>query len=200
MFLTCARTRCRNEASLKTDPSPSTCVAAETFAADVALEGPPEVEFNPGIASRIPAKGSAGGALVRDEHGRILFVTPRYKPVLDIPGGIADANESPKAACQREVSEEIGVNLRLGALLVVDWLPRNGVWRDSHQFIFDGGVLTADQVATLRTHDDELASLRFLALDDAAARIHPSLHRRLRLAVEAVESGRTIYAEFGHAL
>ncbi|MFI9812270.1 NUDIX domain-containing protein [Saccharothrix variisporea] len=185
---------------MKTDPKPSTCVDAETFAADVALEGPPEVEFNPGIAGRIPAKGSAGGALVRDRNGHVLFVTPRYKPFLYIPGGIADANESPKAACQREVAEEIGIELRLGSLLVVDWVPQNGVWRDSHQFVSDGGVLTPEQVTALRTHDDELDGMKFLSLDAAAPHIHPSLYRRLQLAIEAAETGRTVYAEFGRAL
>ncbi|SDN70035.1 NUDIX domain-containing protein [Lentzea jiangxiensis] len=185
---------------MKTNPHPSTCVDAEIFAADVELEGPPEVEFNPGIASRIPAKGSAGGALVRNTSGQVLFVVPMYKPFLDIPGGIADANESPKAACQREVVEEIGPDIAVGRLLVVDWIPRNGVWRDSHQFVFDGGVLTDEQASAARTHDDELTGVRFLSLDEAAPRIHPSLHRRLELAVNAAESGTTIYAEFGHAL
>lgn len=188
---------CRNEASLKTDPHPSTCVDAATFTADVELEGPPEVEFNPGIASRIPAKGSAGGALFRNASGHVLFVVPTYKPVLDIPGGIADANESPKAACQREVTEEVGPELKVGRLLVVDWVPQNGVWRDSHQFIFDGGVLSDEQAAAVRTYDDELTGVRFLSLEDAEPQIHPSLHRRLQLAVQAAESGVTIYAEFG---
>lgn len=185
---------------MKTDPHPRTCVDAETFAADVELEGPPEVEFNPGIASRIPAKGSAGGALVRNTSGQVLFVVPVYKPFLDIPGGIADGNESPKAACQREVTEEIGPGIEIGRLLVVDWIPRNGVWRDSHQFVFDGGVLSDDQVATLRAYDEELSGVRFLSLEDAAPRIHPSLLRRLQLAVQASESGTTIYAEFGRVV
>ncbi|GAA1333452.1 NUDIX domain-containing protein [Saccharothrix algeriensis] len=183
---------------MQTDPNPSTCVDAEVLAAGLVLEGPPEVEFDPGIAGRVPAKPSAGGALVRDEDGRILFVTPRYKPVLEIPGGMVDPNESPKAACRRELREELGPGLRVGALLVVDWLPRKGVWRDSHQFVFDGGVLTAEQAAALRTHDDELEGLVFLSLDEARPRVYPSLHRRLRLAVEAAATGRTVYAEFGH--
>lgn len=182
---------------MTTDPQPSTCVDHATFAADVELEGPPEVEFNPGIASRIPAKPSAGGVLLRDRHGHIAFVVPRYKPFLDIPGGVADANESPKAACQREVTEELGLDLHLGALLVVDWLPRNGVWRDSHQFVFDGGILSDEQIASLQTHDEELGGVKFLPLDLAAPQVHPSLVRRLELAVKAAESSETIYAEFG---
>jgi 8-oxo-dGTP pyrophosphatase MutT (NUDIX family) len=158
------------------------------------------VEFNPGIASRLPAKSSAGGVLLRNREGLILFVVPNYKPVLDIPGGITDDNESPKAACQREVSEELSLNLELGKLLVVDWVPRNGVWRDSHQFIFDGGVLTDDESAAVQVHDEELGGLRFLPLAAAAPQIHPSLLRRLELALIAADSGQTIYAEFGRPL
>src|SRR4051812_4495442 len=101
----------RNEASVKTNPHPQNYGAPETFARDVELEGPAEVEFNPGIAGRLPAKSSAGGVLLRDRQGRVLFVVPRYKPVLDLPGGITDDNESPKAACQREVKEELGIQL-----------------------------------------------------------------------------------------
>ncbi|MEU4801633.1 NUDIX hydrolase [Actinosynnema sp. NPDC023587] len=185
---------------MESDPTPNACLDTGTFAAAVELEGPPEVEFDPGIAGRIPAKGSAGGALIRDAQGRILFVTPRYKPVLDIPGGMADADESPKAACRREVIEEIGQGIHIGALLVVDWLPRSGAWRDSHQFVFDGGFLTAEQAATLRTHDEELTGLKFLLLTEAQPFIYPSLYRRLGLAVKAAEAGHAIYAEFGHAL
>jgi 8-oxo-dGTP pyrophosphatase MutT (NUDIX family) len=185
---------------VKTDPHPQSCGDPATFAQDMALEGPPEAEFNPGIAGRLPAKASAAGALVRNSAGEILFVVPRYKPVLDIPGGVTDDNESPRAACTREVAEELGVQLTLGRLLVVDWVPRHGVWRDSHQFIFDGGVLTDDQAATIQTHDEELGGLKFLPLESAAAHIRPSLLRRLRTAITALESGQTIYAEFGRQI
>ncbi|ANZ39070.1 hypothetical protein BBK82_26340 [Lentzea guizhouensis] len=162
------------------------------FAADVLDEGPAELEHEPGVASRRPTKTCAGGALIRDSTGRVMFVVPAYKSVLDIPGGLTEDDESPKAAALREIREELGVDLALGPLLVVDWTPRNGVWRDCHQFVFDGGVLD-DAVA----HDPELESLVYLTLDEARPRIHPSLHRRLVLAVAALESGSPRYAEFG---
>lgn len=96
--------------------------------ADPAAEGEPEVEFNPGIAARIPRKRAASGALIRDEAGRILFVEPVYKPTLDIPGGTTEENESPLDACIREVREELGIEREIGLLLVVDWVPAHGVW------------------------------------------------------------------------
>lgn len=163
-----------------------------SFAADVLDEGPAELEYEPGVASRRPTKTSAGGALIRDSTGRVLFVVPTYKAVLDIPGGMTEDNESPKAAAAREIREELGLDVQLGPLLVVDWTPRNGVWRDCHQFVFDGGV-----VDNATAHDPELEAVVYLTLDEARPRIYPSLHRRLTLAVQALESGTTRYAEFG---
>lgn len=163
-----------------------------SFAADVLDEGPAELEYEPGVAGRRPTKTSAGGALIRDSAGRVLFVVPTYKAVLDIPGGITEDDESPKAAAVREIREELGLDVSLGQLLVVDWTPRNGVWRDCHQFVFDGGIVDG-AVA----HDEELKGVLYLTLDEAKPRIYPSLHRRLTLALKAVESGSTLYAEFG---
>jgi 8-oxo-dGTP pyrophosphatase MutT (NUDIX family) len=162
------------------------------FAADVLDEGPAEPEYEPGIASRRPTKTCASGALIRDSTGRVLFVVPTYKAVLDIPGGMAEENESPKATAVREIREELGLSVPLGPLLVVDWTPRNGVWSDCHQFVFDGGVVDA-AVA----HDPELSGVVYLTLDEARPKIYPSLYRRLSLAVAALESGGTRYAEFG---
>lgn len=163
-----------------------------SFAADVLDEGPAELEHVPGVASRRPTKTCAGGALIRDSTGRVLFVVPAYKAVLDIPGGMTDDDESPKAAAIREIREELGLDVELGPLLVVDWTPRNGIWRDCHQFVFDGGVVD-DAVA----HDAELEGVVYLTLDEAEPKIYPSLHRRLTLAVAALENGCTRYAEFG---
>jgi 8-oxo-dGTP pyrophosphatase MutT (NUDIX family) len=162
------------------------------FAADVLDEGPAEPEYVPGVASSRPTKTSAAGALIRDSAGRVLFVVPTYKAVLDIPGGMTEDDESPKAAAIREIREELGLDLELGPLLVVDWTPRNGVWSDCHQFVFDGGVVDG-AVA----HDSELSGVLYLTLDEARPRIYPSLHRRLTLALAAAESGTTHYAEFG---
>jgi ADP-ribose pyrophosphatase YjhB (NUDIX family) len=51
--------------------------------------------------------------LLRDDHGRILLVDPVYKPDWDLPGGMAEANESPTDAVRRELREELGLNVTL---------------------------------------------------------------------------------------
>lgn len=170
-----------------------------TLADDLAAEGEPEREFNPGIAQRLPRKRVAGGALIRDQAGRILFVVPGYKPFLDIPGGIADTDESPLMACRREVREEIGLDLPITRLLVVDWIPAHGVWADGLMFIFDGGQLDDDQAHALKPTDDELTGLRFLSYEQAVPQLRPSMARRIGSALHALAEDQPRYAEFGRS-
>lgn len=163
-------------------------------AAFFAAEGPPEAEFHAGVAQRMAHKTVAAGALFRDPTDRILFVVPNYKPYLDLPGGIVETGEPPSAGCRREVLEELGLDLPIGRLLVVDWTPGRGPWSDQVQFVFDGGVL--DPTAALRPAADELTGIQWSALSNAP--IRASLRRRLSLALTALTTGTPIHAEMGH--
>ncbi|RIQ22303.1 NUDIX domain-containing protein [Jiangella rhizosphaerae] len=164
---------------------------------DVRAEGEPEREFHAGIAARLPRKTVAGGALIRDESGLILFVEPAYKPTLEIPGGNSEPDESPLTTCRREVREELGLDLPIGRALVVDWIPVSGPWHDRIVFVFDGGVLDAATVARITPDPVELRGVAFLPLAVASDRLRPSMARRLAAAEVAVELGETLYAEFG---
>ncbi|MEU4290244.1 NUDIX hydrolase [Kribbella sp. NPDC026596] len=185
---------------------------------DLAAEGEPEKEFNPGIAGRLPRKTVAGGALIRDRGGRILFIEPTYKPTLDIPGGIAEYDESPYDACRREVKEEIGLDLEIGPLLVVDWVPVLGPWTDALAFVFDGGILGRDledggledggledgglkggglEGGNLVPDPTEVRAIHFLTLAEATPRLRPSMTRRLALAQHSLTTGTATYADFG---
>jgi 8-oxo-dGTP pyrophosphatase MutT (NUDIX family) len=167
--------------------------------ADLAADGEPEKEFNPGIAGRLPRKTTAAGALVRNEAGLILFLEATYKPTLEIPGGVTEYNESPLEACRREAREEIGIDIEIGDMLVVDWIPAQGVWFDGVMFIFDGGVLTAGQIESIRLDSTEARRFQFLTLDQASERMRPSMARRIARAEEAVRQGLPQYAEFGRS-
>ena len=163
---------------------------------DLAAEGEPENEFNPGIAVRLPCKTVAGGALIRDRAGHILFLEPTYKPTLDIPGGIAEYDESPYDACRREVKEAIGLDREIGALLVVDWVPAQGPWTDALAFVFDGGTLDD---TPLPPDPTEVRAIHFLTLPEATSHLRPSMTRRLPLAHQALAQGNPTYTDFGHA-
>ncbi len=165
--------------------------------ADLAAEGEPEKEFNQGIAGRLPKKAAAGGALVRNKDGLILFLEVVYKPTLEIPGGVVEFDESPLEACRREVREEIGLDIKIGEMLVVDWMPAQGVWTDGLMFIFDGGVLADAQIERITLDATEARRFQFLTLDQASDRLRPSMARRIARAEEALRRGRPSYAEFG---
>ncbi|WP_205629676.1 NUDIX domain-containing protein [Jiangella muralis] len=167
------------------------------FDDDVRAEGEPEREFHAGVAARLPRKSVSGGALVRDAAGLVLFLQPTYKPTLEIPGGVVEVDESPLAACRREVREELGLELPIGRVLVVDWIPVRGPWPDQLAFVFDGGVLEAATVARMTPDPVEVAGVEFLTLAAAADRLRPSMARRLATALLASDAGATMYAEFG---
>ena len=89
-----------------------------------------------------PRKRVSADVLLRDHAERILLVDPKYKPDWDTPGGMAEANEPPHLTVQRELKEELGLDIIAGALLVVDWVSPHGPWDDLLAFIFDGGELS----------------------------------------------------------
>lgn len=168
-----------------------------SIAEDLLAEGEPEEEFNPGIASRLPRKRVAAGVVFHDGYGRILMVEPVYKPGLEIPGGIVDENESPLQACVREVREELGIDPPIGDLLVVDWVPRHGIWPDGVMFVFDGGTLSPEQLGQVRLQAEELAAFKYLTIDEIEPRVRPSMARRLRACLDALAAGRPLYLDFG---
>lgn len=136
-------------------------------------------------------------ALLRDTQGRILLVDPKYKPDWDLPGGMAEADEPPHAAVERELREELGLDLHITNLLVVDWVSPHGPWDDSLMFIFDGGTLDDEQIAALNLLDGELADCRFCTEDEAAARLRPYVWRRLQVALGALHTGKSSYLQDG---
>jgi 8-oxo-dGTP diphosphatase len=137
--------------------------------------------------------------LFRDGEGRILLVDPTYKPEWDLPGGMVEANEPPFEAAVREVREELGLDLEPIGLLCVDWVPPHGPWDDLLAFVFDGGVLDADQIAEIRLLDGELAAFRFFTEREAEQRLRSYVWKRVRTALGASCSGCTRYLQDGSA-
>ena len=144
-----------------------------------------------------PRKRVSADVLFRDEAGRILLVDPRYKPDWDLPGGMAEANEPPLDAAKREVAEELGIEYPGGRLLVVDWVAPHGPWDDSLVFIFDGGILTADQQTAIRLSDDELDAYRFHEPEHANNLLRPYVWSRVQVGLDAISVGATSYLHDG---
>ena len=135
------------------------------------------------------------GALIRDPAGQVLVVEPTYKDTWELPGGSVEADESPRAACIREIEEELGLAIVIGRLLCVDWQGPEPDRSESVMFIYDGGTVRDPEV--IRLSVDELASFRFVGpgqLDDLLA---ARLARRARAALRALTDDTLVELENG---
>ncbi|MGC4819094.1 NUDIX domain-containing protein [Micromonospora sp. DT63] len=141
---------------------------------------------------------AAAGALLRDQAGRVLLVHPAYRDVWEVPGGTVEPDESPTDACTREIREELGLSIPAGALLCVDWVPASPPWDGGLMFVFDGGVLTADQIPAMRLCPDELDGFDFVEPERLGEVLIPLLARRVTAAVAAIGQGG-VYLEDGSA-
>ena len=110
------------------------------------LRWPPEGFVEPVTwHAGLPGVIATAGALIGDDAGSVLVVKPNYRDHWTLPGGICEFGEAPHAGCAREVAEEIGLDLRVGRLLSVDWQPPLPMYgaaaRPAVYFIFDCGTL-----------------------------------------------------------
>ena len=110
-----------------------------------------------------------------------------------------ELDEAPLAACEREVKEELGFSPRIGRLLCVDWVPPAPPWDGGLMFLFDGGTLTAEQIAGIRLRPEELDRYDFVALDALDEVVVPRLARRVAACLRARKGGGGVYLEDGAA-
>jgi len=140
----------------------------------------------------------AAAAVIVDEKDRVLLVKPAYYPDRWLmPGGGAELTDSPRQACERELNEELGMKVAVGALLAVDWIPAQSQGFAELLYVFDGGRFTRQQIEAIRIPDRELTGYQFLTLPDAAARLTPADARRLRAAYNARRNHGPVYLEHG---
>ncbi|AGL16663.1 NUDIX hydrolase [Actinoplanes sp. N902-109] len=152
------------------------------------------------FTATLPRKRMAAGALLTDEQGRVLLVEPTYKPSFEIPGGTVEAGESPRAAVVRELEEELGLPVRPGRLLVVDWVPPRPGRTEGLMMLFDGGLLTPAQTGRIRLPPEELRSWAWCTEQQAAERLTELLARRIGAALRARAAGVVAYLENGFAV
>lgn len=146
----------------------------------------------------LPRKREASGALFFDEHGRVLTVDPTYVEGWDYPGGVVEPEEAPYGAACREIREELGLTKRIGRLLAVDWEPRTAaIPIEGLVTVFDGGVLTTEEIDSIRLPPDELRAYDFCPADQLEKRLPPLYARRIRAAIDARTTGTMAYLENG---
>ena len=143
--------------------------------------------------ARQARKRVAADVLICDATGRVLMVDPTYKEGWDLPGGMIEANESPHDGVRREVAEELRLSVTPGRPLVIEWVDAHGPWDDQIVFVFDGGTLTADDIAGITVTDDEIAEWRFVEPREPGVPLRPHIRERLRAAYYALTAGIAYY-------
>jgi 8-oxo-dGTP diphosphatase len=139
----------------------------------------------------------AAAAIFLDDDDRVLLVRPTYRPGWDLPGGVVEADEAPRAAVRREVAEELGLDRSPGRLLAVDWVPPDPRRTEGLVTVFDGGRLTPDEAAAIRLPAAELAAWSFAPADRLPHLMVPLLARRIAACLAALAAGETAYLEAG---
>ena len=140
-------------------------------------------------------KAMAAAALIQNDAGALLIVKPNYREGWLLPGGMVELNESPKRACQREIKEEVGLELSVGRLLCVDYQHSGQHGVESLKFLFDGGTLTQAQICSVTLQEDELSDHAFVSSTEALKKLNDFLSRRVEHALTALQTGKTFYLE-----
>ncbi|MFH8891126.1 NUDIX domain-containing protein [Streptomyces sp. NPDC017949] len=142
-------------------------------------------------ASR-PKALTAANVLFTDGDGRVLLVQPGYGAPNRwlLPGGGVDSDlgETPRAAAAREVREETGLDRAPGRLLGVNWSHRPG-YPARVRFLYDGGVLGADELAAIRLPPDELVRWRTARRKELRGLVKGSLRRQIKACLDALADG-----------
>jgi 8-oxo-dGTP pyrophosphatase MutT (NUDIX family) len=146
----------------------------------------------------LPKKRMGAAVIFQNQEGKALIVNPTYKDHWLFVGGTVDEGESPRTACIREVKEETGIILEKVRLICVEY--RNIPEGESVQFVFDGGILTEQQIANINLQQEELSEFKFVDIDEARILLGKYLVERLIYSLEAIKNNSTIYLENGKAI
>lgn len=138
----------------------------------------------------LPRRRMGAGVLLLNGSGKVLLVEPTYKEHWEIPGGSTEVGEDPRQTCGRECLEELGLNVGVGRVLVLEHQSHALPMGDSIMFVYDGGVMP--ETAEIRLPPNELRSHRFVHEDELLGFTTERLARRVRFALLALREGSTV--------
>jgi len=145
-----------------------------------------------------PLHIAAAAALITNTSGQTLLVSNPYRDGLVLPGGLIEQDESPATAAEREALEEVGLDVTVIRLLVVQHKPVYGIKPSSLQFVFDCDPVDDDVL--LRLQADEISGTYWLDEEMAVSRHTARGQARLGQAFVARAQGSTVYMDEGRKL
>jgi len=148
-------------------------------------------------AATLPKAVVSARVFFTDEHDRPVQLHSVYSPrhPWQWPGGTAEAGERPWQTAVRETTEETGLVIseppRL--LAAVFGLPGRKFPSSTITFVFDGGRLTDEQLASIVLAPEEHDEVRALPLEQWQALMPVKDFDRLTAVMEARRSGVAAY-------
>ncbi len=143
----------------------------------------------------LPKKRVGGGVVIVDKDMRVLLVEPTYKDTWEIPGGTVELDESPREAARRECREELGFDIDVGRLLVIDWVSQGRTPGDGLMFVYATGPVDSSQIIL---PSEELRSWEWCDHEAVIARVPKYLARRIFAAINALRDGTFVALENGN--
>lgn len=129
----------------------------------------------------LPTKRLIAHVFFRNARDEVLLLETGYKSDWELPGGVVEPGEPPRVGAEREVQEELGLDVHLAEPAMVDWMPPYLGWSDAIDFLYDGGVLDEQTIAALRPDGIEVRAVHWVAEADLDAHVTPLSARRHRL-------------------
>jgi 8-oxo-dGTP diphosphatase len=123
------------------------------------------------------------------------WLNPPTSPVGKSPAAWSKPTNHP---CSREAREEIGLEVRIGRLLCVDYVGVEIAPFKRLMFTFDAGVIDDLEIAQIVLPPDELSEFRFVTLAESQELLPERLALRVRQSLIALKHlPQTVYLENG---
>ncbi len=130
-----------------------------------------------------------------NSQGQVLVVKPNYREGWLLTGGTIDEGESPAQTAIRETFEEVGITLPSVTFLYVEHAQCAGS-PDFIEFMFSGGILSDEQIASIKLEPTELDEYAFVIPEKAFEMLGRDPSRRLRAALDSLKNNMPAYGEF----
>lgn len=142
----------------------------------------------------LPRKRVHVAVLVFNKNNELLILKPTYKDNWSLPGGVVEKDESPQAACARELNEETGLSVDNPVFLAVQYLT-DSERGDALFFMFDGGVTDESIMRTQFVANEEIQEWKFVPVTQVADFVTEGIMTRIQAGLSAKESSSAIYCE-----
>lgn len=116
-------------------------------------------------------RGASAQLIIENTDHELLVVKAHYKPYWSLPGGIVDANETPRAAAIREVKEEVGLHFDSTEVELAATIVRRSRRAITYLFVFRSRVV-ATQQTTITIDNKEIVDFAWVSKHDVAANAH----------------------------